>query len=433
MRLRPLAGLVLALFPGRGVTAATPLMREFMGINGHTVQFRPALYAPACALVRDYHPVEWDLGEDTGVLPPFPEAKNRVNWRQVYGSWHGAGFTTDVCLMFDGIGATRWRDPEADPRRYGEAFARAFGPSSATPLVTSVEMGNEPGRYSDAAYRRTFAAMAAGVRAGDSRMTLLPCALSMTASGDFSRGIACLDGLDALYDALNLHVYAFAALWPTWRRSYPEDPAIPYLGEVRAALAWRDAHAPTKPVWVTEFGWDASTRKPPATGEGSAWIGVTDTRQAQFLVRSFLMFARMGIARAYIYFFNDEDQPSLHAASGLTRRFVPKPSFHAVSHLLATLGDYRFETVLEETPGRVYAYRFVHGTDPTRAAVVAWSPTATNRTGTFDLPVAGERILRVTTMPLTGRPATAPRIRAHGRLATIPISESPVYLLLQRR
>ncbi len=63
------------------------LMREFIGINGHTVNFKPELYQPVCRLVRDYHPVEWDLGKNTSELPPFPTAKNGVDWDQVYGSW----------------------------------------------------------------------------------------------------------------------------------------------------------------------------------------------------------------------------------------------------------------------------------------------------------------------------------------------------------
>ena len=30
-----------------------PLLRDFIGLNGHTVQFKPELYQPACRLVRD--------------------------------------------------------------------------------------------------------------------------------------------------------------------------------------------------------------------------------------------------------------------------------------------------------------------------------------------------------------------------------------------
>ena len=35
-----------------------PLMRDFIGLNGHTVQFKPDLYRPLSGVVRDYHPVE---------------------------------------------------------------------------------------------------------------------------------------------------------------------------------------------------------------------------------------------------------------------------------------------------------------------------------------------------------------------------------------
>src|SRR5271165_6489949 len=69
-----------------------PLLRDFVGINGHTVQFKPGLYQPVCRLARDYHPVEWDLDGNTAELPPFPLAKNGVDWNQVYGSWRNEGW-----------------------------------------------------------------------------------------------------------------------------------------------------------------------------------------------------------------------------------------------------------------------------------------------------------------------------------------------------
>ena len=46
-------------------TPARPLMGDFIGINGHTVQFKPELYSKVCRKARDYHPLEWDLGKDS--------------------------------------------------------------------------------------------------------------------------------------------------------------------------------------------------------------------------------------------------------------------------------------------------------------------------------------------------------------------------------
>ena len=48
--------LLLPLFVSTAVLGAEkprPLMRDFMGLCGHTVQFKPQLYAPVTRLVRE--------------------------------------------------------------------------------------------------------------------------------------------------------------------------------------------------------------------------------------------------------------------------------------------------------------------------------------------------------------------------------------------
>ena len=244
-----LCGLVLVLCRpadagNGGAEAARPLMRDFIGINGHTVNFKPDLYHPVCRLVRDYHPVEWDLGKDTSVLPPFPQAKNGVDWSQVYGSWRAQGWNIDVCLMIESVKQTNWSHLEADARAYGEAFAREFGPSGARRLVDSVEIGNEPGKWSDADYTRIFNAMAEGIRAGDPKLTIATCNVTTGKSGDYEKSVSCVAQFPADFDVLNVHTYAQLENWPTWRRSFPEDVRLPhYLQDVSNLCEWRDANA----------------------------------------------------------------------------------------------------------------------------------------------------------------------------------------------
>ena len=165
---------------------AHPLLRDFIGLNVHTVQFKPELYAPVCRVVRDYHPLEWDVGKDTSRATTFPMAANRVDWGSMYGSWAKAGFTIDACVMFDGIAADHWKDPARDAHAYGEAFARAFGPSADKPLVASAEIGNEPSKYSVAQYRTLFENMAKGFRAGDPKLKIATCAVMTTAAAETS-------------------------------------------------------------------------------------------------------------------------------------------------------------------------------------------------------------------------------------------------------
>jgi len=426
-----LASLVFMACASTSAAETKPLFKHFMGVNGHTVQFKPELYKSVCRLVRDYHPVAWDLGEDSDFATTFPMARNRVSWEQVYGAWKKHGFVTDACLMFESLKQAKWKDIPRDAHAYGLAFAKFAGPSSATPLVSSVEIGNEPGSFDDKSYRAMFEAMAQGVRAGDPKLTIATCALTLGKSHAYAKSVACLDGLGALYDALNIHDYAQAEGWPTWRRSYPEDPALPYLKEIGDMAAWRDTNAAGKPLWVTEFGWDASTKPAPKTGDFAKWQGNTETQQAQWLVRSFLVFAKLPVARAYIYFFNDSDQPQMHGSAGLTRNFKPKPAFYAVAHLYATLGEYRFARVLSEERGGTYAYEFVNGADPSQRIWALWSATNSGRSATIALPLDGLKVMAAERTPLTNAPAETVPLKESGNQIEVPVSETPVLLQLR--
>src|SRR5689334_15994929 len=112
-----------------------PLFKDFIGVNGHTVQFKPKLYSQVCRVVRDYHPMEWDTGKETNYKLDFPFARNRVSWEHVYGSWRKEGFLIDACLMFETIQHDKWVDMAKDTHNYGLKFAQHFGPSSKMPFV----------------------------------------------------------------------------------------------------------------------------------------------------------------------------------------------------------------------------------------------------------------------------------------------------------
>jgi hypothetical protein len=410
--------------------APPPLFIDFMGVNGHTVQFRPQLYRPIGIHVRDYHPVEWDLGADSDHVPRFPFARNGVDWSKVYGSWRSVGWHIDVSLMFETLKRDSWKDLPEDARAYAERFAHAFGPSAKDALIDSVEIGNEPGKFSDADYRVMFESMARGFKAGDKRLQVSTCALTTGKSHDYAKSVDCVAGLETLYDILNVHTYAQLEPWPTWRRSYPEDPGLKdYLADVRRLCEWRDRHAAGKQVWITEFGYDAATEQPNPKTEFKEWKGVTDKQQAQWIVRSWLVFAAIPVQRAYLYFFNDEDAPQLHGAAGLTRHFQPKPAFYAVAHLQRSLGEYRFGRVILERAGEALLYEFTHGTDSKRRVWVAWSPTGSDRSALLELPSFKGVIERVERMPLAEKEDSALSLAPDAR--KVPLTESPLYLLLR--
>jgi hypothetical protein len=263
-------------------------------------------------------------------------------------------------------------------------------------------------------------------------LKIVTCNVTVGNSGKYEKSVTSIAGLEPLYDVLAIHTYALADGWPSWRRSYPEDAKTEFLKSVAALVAWRDVHAKGKVVWVTEFGWDASTKPRYTTGDNAKWEGnVSDEKQAQYLVRAFLLFAAMDVERAYLYFFNDSNEPSFHAASGITRDFEPKPSFHAIGHLHKSLGDYRFDRAVSATEGQQYVYKFVHANDAAKSVYVAWSPTGSGRNAEIEIPLGRARLTRLEKMPLL--PGAAPTVPHASRDDSIrlTIDESPVYAFLE--
>lgn len=415
-----------------------PLMRDFIGINGHTIQVRPALYRPAARLMRDYHNLDWDLGDSTANPIKLPYTTKRIdspepiNWVELYGSWAEHGIETNLCVQFaNGFEEGEWGDLAGDAYRYGQALGRTFTAGSGAG-VTSIQIGNEPGGYSDEAYRTVLENMARGVKETNPGLLVVTCNMDAQPRGKYWQSTSVLLGVpDELVDVIATHKYPLVEHYPTWRRSYPEDPATDFLPHMERLLRWRDEHAPGKQVWVTEFGYDASTKEPEPEGTFKDWVDVTDKQQAQYLVRGFLVLAAAGVDRAYMYFFNDADKPSFHASSGLTRNYEPKPAYYAQSHLLTTLGDYRFARAVTREDKGLHVFEFTHGGDEARRVWVVWSATGDDRSFERELTGLPGRVVKAERMPLVaggGEPVT---IEQTDGGVTLTVTESPAYLWIE--
>lgn len=404
-----------------------PLFRDFVGLCGHTVNFKPDLYQPVCRWVRDYHPVKWDLGSDTSKLPDWPFAKNNVSWEKVYGAWHEKGLRITACLQIDDM-QKDWKNMTADAYAYARSFAENFGPGGRWPFVEYVELGNEPGLYDDSSYRAIFEAMSRGVREGNPRMKIATCNIEAGRSERYWKGTDCLKGFEELYDVLRIHRYAIAEQWPVWRRSYPEDPKVPFLSRIRELVQWRDANAPGKPVWVSEFGWDAAEKKPDPKGEWAQWVDSSDEDQARWLVRSFLLFSSMKIDKAFVYFFNDSDEARLHHASGITRNYAPKPAYHAIGWMLKSLEDYRFSRIVRQSLEDGYVYEFTPEKEGSPIIWAAWHPTKVDHPITIE--AKGYALQKVERMPLAQDAAASATSSVTDTTLSLPLSTDPTFLWL---
>ncbi len=161
------------------------------------------------------------------------------------------------------------------------------------------------------------------------------------------------------------------------------------------------------------------------------WVSSTETEQAQWIVRSFLVFSALDLDRAYVYFYNDNDKPSFHASSGITRNFVPKPAYWAMAHLYKTLSNFRFSRVIEKT-GDLYIYEFVNPDRSQEPIWAIWSPTGDQRESEKTITVPGEA-LEAGRMPVAEGDAEKVPVQQKGGIVQLPVGESPVYLRLKLR
>lgn len=235
-----------------------------MGVNGHTVQFKPRreLYAKVCRKVHNYRAsFTMGHGQRDRLYPPLPKPATASIGTMSTDRGRKPGFETDVCVMFNNTPHDSWKDMAKDAEAYGVAFANAFqAPRRPRSWSRRSRSATSPGSYADEKkqeYRTLFESMARGLAQGDPKLKVATCNITAGKSGPYEKSVTCVAGLNELYDVLSTHSYAMADGWPTWRRGPPEDPKIEFLKSIDALIAFtRSDNARGEAIWLTEFGWD---------------------------------------------------------------------------------------------------------------------------------------------------------------------------------
>ncbi len=75
-------------------------------------------------------------------------------------------------------------------------------------------------------------------------------------------------------------------------------------------------------------------------------------------------------------------------------------------------------------------YEFVHGEDQGKRIWAIWSPTGSERTGIDRLPLVGAKVTKTEGMALTANKVPSVGVEVMEGIATVPVTESPVYLWL---
>ncbi|MEO1712730.1 MAG: discoidin domain-containing protein, partial [Bacteroidota bacterium] len=179
--------------------ASTVSVRELLGINtiwgwGHN-QYSDllgdgegaSLHQSHSSYARYYHNMDWDVS-DPDTIVDYQAMENGqgtqalwwLDWNREYEPVIDTGLTLFNSIQFDKIDPSAWDSPYQSAYDYGYNYAAYFGSQQGNGFVNAIEIGNEPWDYEPALYRDILQGMAEGIRAADSTMQILPCALQAT-------------------------------------------------------------------------------------------------------------------------------------------------------------------------------------------------------------------------------------------------------------
>jgi hypothetical protein len=179
-------------------------------------------------------------------------------------------------------------------------------------------------------------------------------------------------------------------------------------------------HGGPERVVITESGWTTYESNEDYLTVTAGYPRSSYVHQAQYIIRMFLTAQAAGADYAIQYDFMDDGDNRAYTEHnfGLVHQdYSPKPSFMAVAAMTRLLGQGRFVADVSPDPDAVRAYVF----DVSGRPVVA--TYAIEGTATLELHVGAGQV-EVADLMGNRRPLGAP-----GGVATIALSEAPVYVL----
>lgn len=188
-------------------------------------------------------------------------------------------------------------------------------------------------------YVKMLRAAAAAIRAARPDVTIVGGATAGVPLPYFEKLFAA--GALEHMDAVSIHPYRF----------FEPPEGLELQVTALQNLIARYNHGATKPVWVTEFGWDL--RAAAAPGD----LAIDETTQAKFLVRAGALFASAGVARAYWYLFRDDAETPTMGLVRADAAFTPKKAYTALKVFNDQLRGATF-VAREKTAPEVYSLLF---------------------------------------------------------------------------
>ncbi|RYU92210.1 hypothetical protein EWM62_01890 [Mucilaginibacter terrigena] len=318
-------------------------------------------------------------------------------------------------------------------------------------LIKYIECGNEPDRWwkGDKAtqtpeeYAANMSAFYdghkgtlgsnAGVKTADPSMVVVMGGLA-TADVKYvqrmidwcktNRGLKADGSINLCFDVINYHLYANDGnIFTHQRASTGVAPELTISGSVADGFVKLANGLKNKPgVWVTETGYDInqqSYQHAPPIGNKSALI-----TQADWILRSSLMYARHGIKRLFFYQLFDAtpNNPEQYSTSGLAEGTKRRPAADYILQVNKLMGNYTYTGTINADP---LVDRYQSGKNTIYVLTI---PDQVGRTADYTLHLdAGAKAVIYSLKPGAGAMVSSEVSPVNGELKIVA-TETPVFV-----
>lgn len=277
-----------------------------------------------------------------------------------------------------------------------------------------------------------------GVKNADKNIKIVMAGVAL-ANTDYFRGMIdwCKEfrgyhpdgSVNLCWDIINYHLYTND---PNLKRGVPPEKILPYYGGETVAKSFIEAahlYANDMPVWVTEAGYDINDGSPnkaiPIKNK------TTLETQADWILRTSLMYSRNGIQKVFFYELHDDalNSRTLYGTSGLINEDNSRrPAADYIIQTLNAFGEYQFSTSLSKTPV-VDEYRHpVSG-----LMYVLYIPEESGETGEYTLDIKGQEFVDIYRPKIGSDKMGITRAKVISGKVSIPISETPIFVRVGNR
>ena len=238
------------------------------------------------------------------------------------------------------------------------------------------------------------------------------------------RGYRADGSVDLCFDVINYHLYSNDNRSTQWgeatRGVAPELSEIGKVADEFTQLSKQ--HANNIDVWMTEAGYDINPGSPQraiAIGDKSALM-----TQADWILRSSLLYARHGIKKVFYYQLFDDNAANAiqYASSGLVNGLSRRPASDYIFQASKLMGEYTYKETINADP---VVDVYVLGK---KKMYVLAIPDEKNRKGSYELNLPGAKTATIYNLQAGSDAMISKKAETSGGKLKIEVTETPIFV-----